>query len=298
MSRSHRQRTAAVLTATTGVIALLAIAVMAVDNLAALLRTPQYEAHVDDLLEKGETDAAHAANLHAVYERETAASLGRDTRTGYLSYVLLISAAAFLTCSKWLLTLRGSHVVPPKQVLAQLAAVEPDSTSEDVCESKSISLPIAEQVDLSAVGEIVARMGSARDATIAILHGIQDHYRYLPQAALRRVCEITEIAPAQLAGVASFFPQFRRTPIGEHVVRVCHGTACHVAGAPHISAELRRRLHIGPDEDTDAERKFTIQTVPCLGCCTLAPVVQIDQVTHGHTRPDDVSQLLKKSRGL
>jgi NADH:ubiquinone oxidoreductase subunit E len=121
---------------------------------------------------------------------------------------------------------------------------------------------------------------------------LQAHYRYLPDAALRQVCERTEITPAQIAGTSSFYAQFRRSPVGRHVVRVCHGTACHVAGAEQITEELRRHLGIAPEADTDAESRFTLDSVACLGCCSLAPVMMIEEETAGRLTPASARQAL------
>jgi len=131
------------------------------------------------------------------------------------------------------------------------------------------------------VDATVARLGRGSDAVIPILQAIQARFRYLPQEALQHVCQTTEITPAAVAGVASFYTRFRRRPLGRHVVHVCHGTACHVKGAGLVDDALRRRLGIPDGDDTDARREFTVEKVACLGCCTLAPVVQIDGVTYG-----------------
>ncbi len=136
-------------------------------------------------------------------------------------------------------------------------------------------------LDLTFVDETVARLGRRPEAVIAILQAIQGHYRYLPPAALRRVAELTEITAATIAGVSTFYSQFRHQPVGRHTIRVCHGTACHVKGAQVVHDAFQRRLKIAPGDDTDAEGLFTVEKVVCLGCCTLAPVVQIDGVTYG-----------------
>ena len=148
-------------------------------------------------------------------------------------------------------------------------------------------------IDLSWVDEMVAAMGHSPEALVPILQAVQQQYRYLPEQALRRVCEITDITPAQIAGVATFYTQFRHRPAGQHVISVCHGTACHVKGAELTTEALRRHLGLAEDEDTDAEGVFTVQQVACLGCCTLAPVMQIDGVTYGHMTPDTVPQALR-----
>jgi NADH:ubiquinone oxidoreductase subunit E len=142
------------------------------------------------------------------------------------------------------------------------------------------------------IDELVTRFGRGREAAIPILQAIQAHYRYLPDEALRRVCELTEITPAQLAGTSSFYSQFRRSPVGRHVVRVCHGTACHVAGADQITEELRRHLEIPPGADTDPERRFTVDKVACVGCCSLAPVMMIGEETAGRLTPATARQAL------
>ncbi|MHB9132462.1 MAG: NAD(P)H-dependent oxidoreductase subunit E [Armatimonadota bacterium] len=148
-------------------------------------------------------------------------------------------------------------------------------------------------IDLAFVDEVVERIGRAPHAVLPILQALQEHYRYLPEAALRRVCEITEITPTAIAGVSTFYPQFRHRPIGRHLISVCHGTACHVKGAGLITDALRRQLRLAEGEDTDADGTFTVEQVACLGCCTLAPVLQIDGVTYGHLTPDGIPKVLQ-----
>jgi len=148
-------------------------------------------------------------------------------------------------------------------------------------------------LDLSFVDKIVEEIGQGPEVIIAILQAIQEHYRYLPEEALQRVCEITEITPAQIAGVSTFYTQFRHRPAGQHIISVCHGTACHVKGASTIDDAIRKHLDIPRDDDTDADRLFTIEKVACLGCCTLAPVIQIDGVTYGHLTTGIVPRVLR-----
>ncbi|MBI3910139.1 MAG: NAD(P)H-dependent oxidoreductase subunit E [Armatimonadetes bacterium] len=145
----------------------------------------------------------------------------------------------------------------------------------------------------SFVDRLVGEIGRGPEALIPILQAIQRQYRYLPEEALRRVCEITEITPAAIAGVSTFYSQFRHRPVGRHLISLCCGTACHVKGTGLIEAALRRHLRLSGDEDTDADGVFTLQKVACLGCCTLAPVMQIDGVTYGHLTPDTVAKALR-----
>jgi NADH-quinone oxidoreductase subunit F len=148
-------------------------------------------------------------------------------------------------------------------------------------------------LDLEFVDEAVARLDRGPEAAIPILQALQDHYRYLPEAALRRVCELTRITPAQIAGIGTFYNQFRHRPMGRHLVSVCHGTACHVKGSVPVHDALHRHLGITGPEDTDPQGLFTVQKVACLGCCTLAPVMQIDGITYGHLTPDRVPEVLE-----
>lgn len=147
--------------------------------------------------------------------------------------------------------------------------------------------------DLAAVEAIIARCGRKPQALIPILQAIQDEYHYLPLDALRHVCLRTEISPAVMAGVATFYAQFRHQPCGKHLVRVCHGTACHVKGSELVDDAIRRHLKIAPGQDTDPARQFTLERIGCLGCCTLAPVVRMDEITYGHVRPDTAARSIQ-----
>jgi NADH-quinone oxidoreductase subunit F len=143
------------------------------------------------------------------------------------------------------------------------------------------------------IDRIVGEIGASPGDVIPLLHALQKKFNYLPEYALRRICEITEITPAAVTGISTFYPQFRHTPVGQHIIYVCTGTACHVKGADLVLEAFRRQLRIKPDQDTDPEGQFTLQKVACLGCCTLAPVVQIDDVTYGKVKPDKVGNILK-----
>ncbi len=151
---------------------------------------------------------------------------------------------------------------------------------------------MSEDFDIAIVDEIVEEKGTDKAAVLPILQAIQERCKFLPEIAMERVCEITEITPATIEGVSSFFSQFRRTPVGKHMISVCDGTACHVKGATTILDAVIRDLKIEAGEDTDADGLFTVQKVACLGCCTLAPAVQIDGVTYGHVRSDSVSDMI------
>jgi len=150
-----------------------------------------------------------------------------------------------------------------------------------------------EQITASEIDQIVEKIGTSAGDVIPILHAIQKKYNYLPEPVLRRVCEITDITPAAVTGISTFYSQFRHTPVGEHIIRVCNGTACHVKGSELVYDAFCRELSIGEDQDTDPKGQFTLQKIACLGCCTIAPVVQIDDVTYGHVKSDGVSNILE-----
>lgn len=149
------------------------------------------------------------------------------------------------------------------------------------------------KIDLSFVDQLVERIGRGPDALIPILQALQEHYRYLPREALERVCQLTEITPSAIVGVSTFYGQFRHRPVGKHLISICHGTACHVKGAPFIQEAFQRQLRIPPGQQTDPQGLFTLQKVACLGCCTLAPVIQIDGFTYGRLTPHKVPEVLR-----
>lgn len=151
-----------------------------------------------------------------------------------------------------------------------------------------------DEVDLGIVERILDDTGRERSAAIPILQTIQGHFRYLPPEALELVCGRTKITRAQIAEVATFYRQFRLKPVGRYIVSVCHGTACHVAGAQQITDALRRGLSIEGEEDTDSDRLFTVEKVACLGCCSLAPCLTIEDITYGRLTPRTAPLTLKK----
>ena len=143
------------------------------------------------------------------------------------------------------------------------------------------------------VDAAVARIGRGADKCIPLLQAVQEEFRWLPPEAIDRLCETTDLTPAAVTGVSSFYSQFRHRPAGQFRVKVCHGTACHVKGAPAVTDSLRKHLCLCEGEDTDADGVFTLEKVACLGCCTLAPVVQIEDVTYGHISAETAPRLLR-----
>ncbi len=143
------------------------------------------------------------------------------------------------------------------------------------------------------IDEIIQKIGSGEELVIPILQAVQKKYNYLPEEALRYICDHTDITAEQITGVGSFYSQFRMEPAGEHIIKVCVGTACHVKGAGLIHDAIIRELNLEGGRLTDERGMYTLEKVSCLGCCTIAPVVQIDQVTYGHVAPDQVGKVIK-----
>jgi NADH-quinone oxidoreductase subunit F len=149
-----------------------------------------------------------------------------------------------------------------------------------------------DELDLTFVDQTVERVGTGPEKVLEILQAIQGHYGYLPKEALQRVCERTRITPAAVTGVSTFYDQFRHQPAGKHIIHVCVGTACHVKGAEQVYDAFLQHLRIPQGEDTDPQKLFTVERIACLGCCTLAPAVQIDGVTYGHLTRQTVPKVV------
>ncbi len=152
-------------------------------------------------------------------------------------------------------------------------------------------IPTSEHI-IQTVKQIVGKRGTSADAAIPVLQDIQQEFNYLPEAALKYVCEITEITPSRISGISTFYSQFRHQPSGKHIIRVCTGTACHVKGASRVYDAISRELNLSVGQETDEQGLFTLEKVACLGCCTLAPVIKIDEVTYGHIQPEKVSEIM------
>lgn len=142
------------------------------------------------------------------------------------------------------------------------------------------------------VDQIIAEKGRNVEAVIPILQAIQEEFNYLPEEALQRVADTSDITLERIYGISTFYSQFRHHPVGKHMIKVCVGTACHVKGAMQVYDAFKRELNIEELEETDADGLFTVDKVACLGCCTIAPVVQIDQTTFGHVEPSKVKEIL------
>jgi len=139
---------------------------------------------------------------------------------------------------------------------------------------------------------IIDMIGSGRETIIPLLQALQTEFSYLPYEAIERVYERTEIDRAQLISVSTFYSQFRHIPLGKHLIKVCTGTACHVKGASNVYDAFIRQLNIKEGGVTTDDKMFSVEKIACLGCCTLAPVVQIDEKIYGHVMPGRVDDVV------
>ena len=158
--------------------------------------------------------------------------------------------------------------------------------------------PASPEIDVSLVDVWVKQIGGKPENLIPLLQAIQKHWNYLPKLALERLSEITEIEPDAITGVSTFYSQFRHNPVGKNIIKTCVGTACHVSGANILDETFRNELDVPPNCNTDPANEFTVEKVACLGCCMLAPVVQIEDVIYGDVEPWKVPDLIRDFRNL
>jgi len=150
-------------------------------------------------------------------------------------------------------------------------------------------------VDLTLLGPILAEYAQDPGALIPVLQQAQEVYGFLPREVLREVAEQRDTPFSEVYGVATFYSQFYLEPRGRTIVRICHGTACHVAGAPEVTSAIVDELGVAVGE-TAADLSFTVEAVACVGCCGLAPVVVAGDQVHGQMTPLAARKLSKQLR--
>jgi len=144
-------------------------------------------------------------------------------------------------------------------------------------------------MDFSLLSPVLDR--HKKGSLITILQKAQEIYGYLPNELLMHIANETGIKPAKVMGVVSFYTQFRRKPVGKHVITLCQGTACHVLGSVGIERAISEHLSIS-DGETTPDGMFTLMNAACLGCCSLAPVMMVDNETYGNLTPESTKQIL------
>jgi len=145
---------------------------------------------------------------------------------------------------------------------------------------------------LERIDQIIDKHQAEPSLLIQVLLDIQAENHWLPPEALDRVAERLKVPMARIRHIATFYKAFSLTPKGRHEIHICMGTACHVRGAQRVLSSVEDLLGIRPGE-TDLELKFTLETVNCLGCCALGPVMEIDGRTHGKITPSQTAEVLK-----
>ena len=137
---------------------------------------------------------------------------------------------------------------------------------------------------------ILSRYNKENGSLIPILQEAQEEFGYLPQEVMRGIARFLRLPESTVYGVSTFYAQFKFTPIGRQVIRVCRGTACHVRGATHILREMEKRLAIKPGETT-GDLEYTLETVACIGACALAPTITVDKKVYGQMTPKKVAEV-------
>jgi NADH-quinone oxidoreductase subunit E len=150
-------------------------------------------------------------------------------------------------------------------------------------------------IDVSKVGEIVERHGMKKEHMIAILLDCQEEYRYLPREVLEELAERIEMPLTSVLRIATFFRAFSLRPVGRHQIHVCLGTACNIQGGPRLLEALERELKVKRGSTTP-DLEFSLDTVNCVGCCGLAPVVTVGQEVHGKLKISGIPRMVKKYR--
>ena len=150
-------------------------------------------------------------------------------------------------------------------------------------------------INKERIQAIINKHKGQRRNLIAILLDIQNECNYLPPASLTQVASALDMPLFEVVSVATFYRAFSLTPRGLHTALVCLGTACHVRGGLRVLEEFERKLEVKTG-GTTPDKRFTLETVACLGCCAIGPVVQIDLDYHGHTTGTKVPMILKKYR--
>ena len=149
-------------------------------------------------------------------------------------------------------------------------------------------------VDFKEVDEILARYRYSAGSIIAILQDIQAKYRYIPKEVFPVLSEKLHISTAKIYSVATFYENFSLHPKGKYVIRVCDGTACHVRKSQPIYDAIHDYMQLTGKRKTDADGLFTLETVACLGACGLAPVMMVNDDTHGRLTPETVCKILDR----
>ncbi len=149
-------------------------------------------------------------------------------------------------------------------------------------------------VDLMKLDTLIEeKFDNNPEALVMVLQEVNTEYNYVPEAALRYVAEKLDVPLSKVYGVATFYKAFHLQPRGRHIISQCVGTACHVRGAMRIKGKIESRLAIKEGQNTE-DMRYTFETVRCIGCCSLGPVVKIDDDVYSNVEQDQVERFLEK----
>ena len=146
---------------------------------------------------------------------------------------------------------------------------------------------------LEPLNEILSRYDKKERYLIPVLQEAQEEYGYLPEEVMKEIALGLNLSLSQVYGVVTFYSQFHQQPRGNNIIRVCMGTACHVRGGDGILNAIKDELGIGAGETTD-DLEFTLESVACIGACGLAPVIMINDETHGRLTPEKIPEIIEK----
>jgi NADH-quinone oxidoreductase subunit E len=147
-------------------------------------------------------------------------------------------------------------------------------------------------MDNERVDQIIDKYHGEASYLIQVLLDVQSEHHWLPKHVLDRISEKLQVPLSRILHIATFYKAFSLVPKGRHEIHICMGTACHVRGAPRVLDTVQEVIGIRPGE-TDVDLKFSLETVNCLGCCALGPVMEIDGETHGRMSPGETAGVLK-----
>ena len=162
------------------------------------------------------------------------------------------------------------------------------TTEEDLVKPKKA-------VDLSLIDGLIKKYKGHKGAMIPLLQGAQSLYGYIPKEVFLKLSEETGLKLSDMYGVATFYAQFRLHPVGKNIIKVCHGTACHVQNANAVTDSLQEALGV-KDGFTTEDGLFTLESVACLGCCSLAPVMMIGDETYAKLSGKEAVNIIKNIR--
>ena len=150
-------------------------------------------------------------------------------------------------------------------------------------------------INLSLLDGVLSEYAEVKGSLITILQHTQEIYGYLPKEAIKLISEKTGIATSEIMGVGTFYTQFRFEPVGKYLIMLCQGTACHVNSSELILQTIQDELGI-EDGQTTKDGLFSLKCVACLGCCSLSPVMMVNEDTYGSLTPDKTKKILKELR--